>query len=268
MADDEDRRLADFRWLHVARARQAPRRFRILLVDDEPAVSHYVAAMLQDSGFDCEVEVLSPRGARRGVRAAPGEHGPRDWEVGELWQALKSHDGWDCVNVAAGPGLALIKLMERDLARLVSFYNDIYYELRRPPADIVHRHVRQMAAGDLGLLAAAPAELRGRGSEAPGVLFGEGRAAGAIVGGRLVAMACAHTAVGHYADLDVYTLEGWRRRGLAAAAASIVCRHVQERGLVPTWRTEQDNVASRRVATKLGFTEVSCRTYIVPNRRR
>ena len=70
--------------------------------------------------------------------------------------------------------------------------------------------------------------------------------------------------VGH-ADVAVYTLERWRGRGLAAAAASLVARRLQEASQVPVWSTGEDNRASLRVAQKLGFVPLAWRTYVILN---
>jgi predicted GNAT family acetyltransferase len=64
----------------------------------------------------------------------------------------------------------------------------------------------------------------------------------------------------------VYTKEAYRRRGFATAAASLVARRVQEAGQIPVWSAGGHNVASLRVAEKLGFEEVSRRVYVIPER--
>jgi len=60
----------------------------------------------------------------------------------------------------------------------------------------------------------------------------------------------------------VVTLAPWRGRGLSTAAAALVCADVQAAGQTPVWSTAEDNAASRRVATKLGFVEVLRRVYV------
>ena len=62
------------------------------------------------------------------------------------------------------------------------------------------------------------------------------------------------------------TLEEWRGRGLATAAASLVAQAIQESGRAPMWSA--GNPASLRVAQKLGFVEVSRRVYINLHKRR
>jgi len=56
-----------------------------------------------------------------------------------------------------------------------------------------------------------------------------------------------------YEDIGVVTEPGFRRRGLNTACAAALCRDVRARGHTPSWSTSADNLASLRVAEKLGF---------------
>ncbi len=58
-------------------------------------------------------------------------------------------------------------------------------------------------------------------------------------------------------------MAGWCGHRFATAAAAIVARCVQEAGQRPVWRAGEGNTASLRVASKLGFTEVARRTYVI-----
>ncbi|MGH2369534.1 MAG: GNAT family N-acetyltransferase, partial [Chloroflexota bacterium] len=66
-----------------------------------------------------------------------------------------------------------------------------------------------------------------------------------------------------HAEIQIYTLEEWRGRGLATAAASLVARRIQESGQTPVWMAGEDNLASRHIAGKLGFTQVARRVYVI-----
>ena len=66
-----------------------------------------------------------------------------------------------------------------------------------------------------------------------------------------------------HADIGVATLEGWCGRNFASAAAALVAQQVQATGRTPVWSTGEDNLASQRVAQKLGFAEVGRRTYAI-----
>jgi predicted GNAT family acetyltransferase len=51
----------------------------------------------------------------------------------------------------------------------------------------------------------------------------------------------------------VITESTYRGRGLSAACSAALCVPIRRRGHQPTWTTAIDNVASQRVAEKLGF---------------
>ena len=54
-------------------------------------------------------------------------------------------------------------------------------------------------------------------------------------------------------DIGVETAEGFRRRGLAAAAAAEMIRFSLGEGKRPVWACSSENVGSHRLAEKLGF---------------
>lgn len=54
-------------------------------------------------------------------------------------------------------------------------------------------------------------------------------------------------------DIGVDTMEGFRGRGHAWRSASAAIRYWEERGRTPRWACGETNVASRRLARKLGF---------------
>ena len=80
--------------------------------------------------------------------------------------------------------------------------------------------------------------------------------------GLAIAFTSARTA--RHADIGVATLEPWRGRGFATAAASLVAGAIQADGQTPVWSTGEGNLASLRVAAKIGFVEVGRRTYVIP----
>lgn len=77
---------------------------------------------------------------------------------------------------------------------------------------------------------------------------------GAWVDGTLASVACTFF-LGHaYEDIGVITEPGYRRMGLNTRCAYELCLDIIARRRRPTWTTSTDNLASRRVAQKLGFT--------------
>lgn len=180
-----------------------------------------------------------------------------------LWALLQSVHGWDCVNVTPECATALGEIIEAKTGRGVRYYGDIYFMLSKPVSNFKSEVVRQLTLTDLELLESAPSEVRGSGFGSSRDLLADGFVACAIVSGSIVAIAHTYARAGRHADIGVSTLKAWRGRGFATAAASIVAGRVQEAGQTPVWSTGEDNFASRRIAQKLGFTQVSQRTYVI-----
>lgn len=58
-------------------------------------------------------------------------------------------------------------------------------------------------------------------------------------------------------DVSVDTWEPYRGRGLAARAARTMIRHMRSAGRAPVWGALETNLASRKLAAKLGFIEAA-----------
>lgn len=84
-------------------------------------------------------------------------------------------------------------------------------------------------------------------------LAASGYAWGALVDDRLVAIACTFFVGSQYEEIGVVTEPHFQRRGFSTACAAMLCRDIWARGHRPSWTTSTDNVASMRVAQKLGF---------------
>ena len=137
----------------------------------------------------------------------------------------------------------------------VCYFDEIYLTLTKPVSPIRHEAVRQFTLDDLPLL--EEAGVKGDSFGGLNTLLTDGIVAGALVSGKIVATARTGSISANHADIAVGTDESWRKRGLATAAASTVIHSLQERGLIPVWSVGEDNMASLRVAEKLGFEEVS-----------
>ncbi len=198
----------------------------------------------------------------------------RDWNMADeptaygnsptlMWEILRGLTGWFCVNVAAHLAQPLGELIEAGMSGSVRYYNDVYYALRAPVKPFVNEYVRQLTLDDLPLLEAARDEVRAAGFGGPRLLLEHGFAACAIVGGEVVTIAQSYARTEKYADIGVATLSEYRGRGYATAAAFIVAQRLQDAGQTPVWSTGEDNIASQRIAEKLGFTEVGRRVYVI-----
>ena len=87
----------------------------------------------------------------------------------------------------------------------------------------------------------------------PAGLAASGLAHGAFVDGRLASVACTFYVGERYEEIGVATEPDHRGRGLSAASAAALCADIRARARCPSWTTSPDNVASLRVAEKLGF---------------
>ncbi|MDE0325484.1 MAG: GNAT family N-acetyltransferase [Candidatus Poribacteria bacterium] len=181
-----------------------------------------------------------------------------------LWQLLKATDGWSCINVDNSCAASLGALIEADRGTSIRYYGDVCYALLEPVHCYPNESVRRLSLEDVERLAKAPAEIQGNGYKTHEAMLTEGIAAGAVVDGNIVAIAHTYAETKLHADIGVSTLEAWREKGFATAAASLVAQEIQVRGKIPAWSCGEDNIASLRVAQKLGFTEVARRTYVIP----
>lgn len=183
-----------------------------------------------------------------------------------LWDLLKSVSGWNCVLVDSECAPMLGEIIERQMGTRLRYLEAVYHVLTRPVSAFHNEAVRQLALADLGLLQSAPSEFSDSLWSSVRALLSEGIVACAMISQKIVASAFTAACSGPYADIGVYTHKDFRCRGFATAAASIVARRVQEAGQTPVWGAREDNIASLQVARKLGFNEVSRRTYVILNR--
>lgn len=184
-------------------------------------------------------------------------------ESEEVWAILRDVPGWDCVEVSEALAGSLEPVLSRALRRSVRRYGDLYYALDAPPRATRHPAVRRLSDADLALIDRAPPALRPVGFHSTVAALTGGVVAGAVIDGALVGIAAMTTSSQTYADVGVHTLEPWRGRGLASAAATLVAEELLERGLTPVWSTGEDDHRSQRVAEKLGFRRVGRREYLV-----
>ena len=178
-----------------------------------------------------------------------------------LWALLRHLDDWTCVDVSPAVAPRLGALIRDATGKRACYYDDVYHTLTRPAPVIDKPAVRELTRDDLGLLEAG---VRGTGFRGGLMaLLEHGAIAGAVVDGRIVGTAQTGALTARYADIGVHTDEPWRGRGFATAAASIVARRMQATGRIPVWSCGEDNMASLRVARKLGFDEASRLTYVI-----
>jgi hypothetical protein len=206
------------------------------------------------------------RGAIIQARAWPEEPTAYGSDPELLWALLQRTPGWTCVNVSCDAAAPLGKIMAREMGAHTSTLDDVYHVLEGERVTYQHPAVRLLEAADLGLLEAAPPELRASLWSGPEELLTKGIVACGLDGARIVSTALLVAVNAWYGEVGVYTVEGYRGRGMATAAASLVVQGICEMGRVPVWSAGATNAASLRVAQKLGYVEVARRRYVIPVR--
>ena len=259
------------------------RSVRVITANDAEACQALLAALGDRPQTVLAHHLLSRGWGRAFVVGAPDQPAaaviestlaPEMWPAGEppgygtdpaaLWAALRRMEGWGCVLVERALAEPLGALIRSEAGRSVQYYGEVCFALQRPTAVFTHADVRLLAPEDAPLMESAPVpQLRGDAWPTPLHLLTDGIAAGAIVDNQLVALSSTCSVSPGHAELQIYTLEPYRRRGLARAAASLVVQRVQAAGLTPVWGSGHDNDASLHIARTLGFTEVTRRTFVI-----
>jgi len=139
---------------------------------------------------------------------------------------------------------------------LVSWERVVYQlEDLRPvstPAGVEVRRLAEADAPELAGLSPESAWLIKTWGGAVG-MANSGTAWGAFVEGKLTSLACPFFMGMQYEDLGVATELPYRGRGLSAACTYMLTQDVLRRGKRVSWNTSTDNVASIRLAEKVGF---------------
>lgn len=193
----------------------------------------------------------------------PGEPIVLGQKPEKIVNLLSQIPGWDCVNVSPEIAPELASLIASGRGCSVRLWHDVYHILTKPVPHVAHPQVRLLTKDEWPLLAAAPVELQGPN---PRRALHEMQVAGGVVDGRLVAIAQNVAKTARYGEIGVHTLSEFRNQGLSTALASLVAQQIQAEGLTAVWSCGEGNLASRRVAQKLGFTEISRRVYIILER--
>jgi GNAT superfamily N-acetyltransferase len=174
---------------------------------------------------------------------------------------LRQAAGWRCIEVEEDLADEIAPEFERvwgPVTRVV----DVIHSLRRPAPSPTHELVRELRATDLTRAPATPDllpdhHLVTRPADA-------GRVYVAVDDGVIVGHGSALAAGRTFADVGVQVAASYRGQGIATAAAARACQAVQRARLIPVWGTSSDNLASLRVAAKLGFMEVGRLVFLIP----
>ena len=90
-----------------------------------------------------------------------------------------------------------------------------------------------------------------------------------IADGRIVACAALNDFMAEETGVEIHVecAPGWRGRGFAASCAARLAKHLISAGETVLYRVWEQNLASLRVAEKVGFRETGCRHSFVYYRR-
>ena len=197
----------------------------------------------------------------------PGEPDGFGEDPEALWSILAPLEGWRVVDVSRSVAPKLGAVIRASTGSRVAYYGDVYHTLTGPTAEYSHPHVRLLTVDDRALFDGVPDDLKPGMRGDVEIVLREGFVAGAVVDGRLVSVAHTNAITERYADIGVFTHQDFRNRGYSTASASTVARAIQKSGRTPVWSCGEDNLLSLRVAAKVGFAEVSRRTYVIPFNR-
>ena len=184
-----------------------------------------------------------------------------------LWSILEPLDGWRAVSVSPSVAPKLGVQIRSSTRNRVAYYDDVYHTLTRPAVTHSHPDVRLLTVDDRALFDDVPDDLKPGMRGDVEIVLREGFVAGAVVDNSIVSVAHTNAITERYADIGVFTHQDYRNLGYSTASAAIVAAAIQKSGRTPVWSCGEDNLPSLRVAAKLGITEVSRRTYVIPFNR-
>ena len=197
----------------------------------------------------------------------PGEPDGFGEDPEALWSILEPLKGWRVVDASPSVAPKLGAVIRASTGSRVAYYGDVYHTLTRAAVPHSHPHVQLLTVDDRALFDGVPDDLKPGMRGDVEIVLREGFVAGAVVDDHLVSVAHTNAITDRYADIGVFTHQDFRNRGYSTASASTVARAIQKSGRTPVWSCGEDNLQSLRVAAKVGFTEVSRRTYVIPFNR-
>jgi GNAT superfamily N-acetyltransferase len=186
--------------------------------------------------------------------------------AGIIWQILKDIKDWECIEVSDKCARELGYIITSETGKKVRYYEDIYHILQKPVNTFKNEFVRQITIHDLDLFESAQEDFRQSCFPSLKSLLTEGFVACAIIEGEIVGIAQTSARSEKYSDIGVFVAEGYRNQGFASASASTIANLVQKEGQIPVWSAGEGDLASIRVAQKLGFEEVSRMIYVIPEK--
>ena len=157
---------------------------------------------------------------------------------------------WGCVETTPDIVESLGERVRIHFGGSVRYYDAVYLSMEGPAVEIPNDDVRLLTIDDAELWSSvAEEDMQSDGFGDVETHLREGIAAAAIVDGQIVSIAQASGVTEQYADIGIFTLEPYRRKGYASACVSLAAREAKKWGLTPAWSTGVDNAGSLSVRT-------------------
>ena len=218
----------------------------------------------------CRVWLDGPASSPRAC-VVLADYVPREpWAFGDDAEAvarlLRDAPEWKCVNVSREFADAVADALLRGTDQPTSRYGDLYFTPAGNIDAVDDGRVRMLARDDAPLFRESPEDARAGPAEFIERLLDEGLCAAAVVDGRVVAQAHAYCITPRHAEIGARTAVHFRGRGLSSACGSLLCARLQVSNRLPVWSTGESNLASQRVAQKIGLRLVHRRVYLTVSR--
>ncbi len=150
---------------------------------------------------------------------------------------------------------AFFPLLKAIDPHLIIWPRVIYTQQQSTPPHINHHTIRRLKPSDTNHLQTFDPNSAWiyKTWGGPHGLARSGFAWGAFIDNQLASIACTFFLGEMYEEIGIVTAPKFRGNGLSTACAMALCHDIQTRGRVASWTTSPDNLASMRVAEKLGF---------------
>jgi hypothetical protein len=173
--------------------------------------------------------------------------------------------GWKIVEVPSSVADDVAAKLAAELKTTIDQFLDLFFTLNTPPAAFDHPGVRELTRDDVDLYVRSAPSLNRDPDEARKTLL-EGPVVAAVIDDRVACTVELNVRTERYANFTVETVSDCRKQGLCSATASFAARVAQSMGLIPVWSCSDRNLASQRVAQKVGSQPISHCVYLAPRR--
>jgi GNAT acetyltransferase len=173
--------------------------------------------------------------------------------------------GWKVVEVPQAVADDIAAQLAAELDTTIDQFCDLFFTLNAPATVFDHPSVRELTREDVDLYMRSAPSLNRHPDEAKLTLL-EGPVVAAVIDNLVACTVELNVRTEKHANFTVETVPDCRKQGLCSATASFAARVAQSMGLIPVWSCSDRNLASQRVAQKVGFQPVPHCVYLAPRR--